>query len=108
MHSNWYASQSFILYTHSLIVSIDQYVNKEIDFSHFYSLNEFLSLAAYLCGIKANFGTAGVSAKVPLGHCTAALDKSTHVNSIAQWALDSGKSIGLVTTTTVTHASPSG
>lgn len=53
-------------------------------------------------------GTAGVSAKVKRSHCTAGSDKETHTPSIAQWAAESGKSIGLVTTTTVTHASPSG
>lgn len=58
----------------------------------------FRSLA-YLTGVKANYGTIGVSAKVPRKHCQAGNNKAYHTQSIAQWALDAGKSIGLVTTT---------
>ncbi|XP_059617755.1 membrane-bound alkaline phosphatase-like [Phlebotomus argentipes] len=61
---------------------------------------------AYWTGVKTNYMTLGVNAKVPLGDCKAALDPSTHTESIAKWALDAGKSVGIVTTTTVTHASP--
>lgn len=63
---------------------------------------------AYLNGVKANYGTVGVTAKVPRYNCTAQLDTSTHTESIYKWALDSGKSAGLVTTDTVTGASPAG
>lgn len=49
--------------------------------------------------MKGNARTIGVNAKVPVGHCTAELDPATHTRSIAQWAIESGKSIGLVTTT---------
>lgn len=63
---------------------------------------------AYLNGVKANYGTVGVSSKVPRYNCTAQLDTSTHTESIFKWALDSGKSAGLVTTDTVTGASPAG
>lgn len=63
---------------------------------------------AYLCGVKANFGTIGVSTAVPWNSCTAGQNTATHVNSIAKWAQDAGKATGLVTTTTVTHASPGG
>lgn len=41
-------------------------------------------------------------------NCTDATDKFTHTESIAKWAIDSGKSVGLVTTTRVTHATPAG
>ncbi|XP_059617757.1 membrane-bound alkaline phosphatase-like [Phlebotomus argentipes] len=61
---------------------------------------------AYSCGVKANFFTLGVNAQVPAGDCNAANDPATHVQSLARWALDAGKSAGIVTTTTVTHASP--
>lgn len=57
------------------------------------------SFSAYLSGVKANYGTIGVNAKVSRGHCTAMNDKLTHTKSIVQWAADAGKSIGLVTTT---------
>lgn len=35
-------------------------------------------------------------------------DKKNHVDSIAKWAQEAGMATGLVTTTRVTHASPSG
>lgn len=63
---------------------------------------------AYLTGVKGNYGTIGVNAQVPRLHCDRGLDKVTHTRSIAQWAMDSGKVAGLVTTTRVTHASPAG
>ncbi|XP_059607578.1 membrane-bound alkaline phosphatase-like [Phlebotomus argentipes] len=61
---------------------------------------------AYMCGVKANYETLGVNAQVLRAHCTAGLDPATHTESITQWALDAGKSAGIVTTTRVTHASP--
>lgn len=63
---------------------------------------------AYLSGVKGNFGTIGVNAKVSRSHCYTGLDKKKHTESIAKWALAAGKSIGIVTTTRVTHASPAG
>ncbi|XP_067647682.1 membrane-bound alkaline phosphatase-like [Eurosta solidaginis] len=63
---------------------------------------------AYLCGVKANFGTIGVNAEVPKYDCYKANDTSTHTESIAKWAQDAGKWAGLVTTARVTHASPAG
>lgn len=63
---------------------------------------------AYLCGVKAMYGTLGVNAMVERENCVTMLDPSTHVTSIAQWAIDAGKSAGLVTTTRITHASPGG
>lgn len=63
---------------------------------------------AYLGGVKGNLGTIGVNGKVKLNDCDAVIDDSTKVQSIAKWAHDAGKSIGLVTTTRVTHASPAG
>lgn len=63
---------------------------------------------AYFSGVKANFGTIGMSAKVRRSDCQAANDRSAFTESIAKWALYAGKSVGLVTTTRVTHASPAG
>ncbi|XP_073821447.1 alkaline phosphatase-like [Musca autumnalis] len=63
---------------------------------------------AYLCGVKANIVTIGVSANVEYNNCTASMDPANHVSSIAAWAQKAGKSTGFITTTTVTHASPSG
>ncbi|XP_049865249.1 membrane-bound alkaline phosphatase-like [Pectinophora gossypiella] len=63
---------------------------------------------AYLAGIKNNYGTVGVDGRVQRRDCLASADKSTHLDSIAAWALDDGRDAGIVTTTRVTHASPSG
>lgn len=61
---------------------------------------------AYLCGVKSNFETIGVNAKVVNKDCDAAQVDENRTPSIAKWALDAGKGAGLVTTTRVTHASP--
>ncbi|XP_055844033.1 alkaline phosphatase-like [Episyrphus balteatus] len=63
---------------------------------------------AYLCGVKANYATIGVTANVTLNDCLAGQDPANQVESIAGWAQRAKKSTGLVTTTTVTNASPAG
>uniref|UniRef100_A0A1I8PCT0 alkaline phosphatase n=1 Tax=Stomoxys calcitrans TaxID=35570 RepID=A0A1I8PCT0_STOCA len=63
---------------------------------------------AYLCGVKANTETIGVNAQIGVRDCEAMKNTDNHVFSIAKWAMDAGKSAGLVTTTRVTHASPAG
>lgn len=65
------------------------------------------SATAYLCGVKANYGTIGVSAHVPLGDCHAGSKSEYHVDSLLAWAQKVGKGTGIVTTTRITHASPS-
>ncbi|XP_062821827.1 alkaline phosphatase, tissue-nonspecific isozyme [Anolis carolinensis] len=60
---------------------------------------------AYLCGVKANEGTVGVSAAVTRAQCNTTA--GNHVTSILRWAKDAGKSVGIVTTTRVNHATPS-
>ncbi|XP_018327253.1 alkaline phosphatase-like [Agrilus planipennis] len=62
---------------------------------------------AYLTGVKTNYGTIGVTASVNRKNCTAMLNKKFHTTSIAEWAQNAGKRTGFVTTTRVTHASPS-
>ncbi|KAG8445037.1 hypothetical protein GDO86_009976 [Hymenochirus boettgeri] len=61
---------------------------------------------AYLCGVKANYGTIGVNAAVKRSNCTAV--KNNEVQSVLKRAKAAGKSVGVVTTTRVQHASPSG
>lgn len=63
---------------------------------------------AYLGGVKGNYYTIGVNGHVKKGDCEAMQNEANHVQSIAQWAINAGKSAGIVTTTRVTHASPSG
>ncbi|KAM9298947.1 alkaline phosphatase-like isoform 2-T2 [Gastrophryne carolinensis] len=60
---------------------------------------------AYLCGVKANEGTVGVNAAALRGQCNTT--KGNEVDSILKWAKDAGKSVGVVTTTRVNHATPS-
>ncbi|XP_014092854.3 membrane-bound alkaline phosphatase [Bactrocera oleae] len=78
-----------------------------------YSVNKLVpdsacTATAYLSGVKANYGTIGVTAEVPKNDCEAAIDTRTHTESIAKWAQDADKWSGLVTTARVTHASPAG
>ncbi|XP_017122791.1 alkaline phosphatase [Drosophila elegans] len=63
---------------------------------------------AYLGGVKANYGTIGVSAAVQFKDCAAQSQPEHQVASIAAWAQRQGMATGLVTTTSVTHASPAG
>lgn len=65
-------------------------------------------VVAYLSGIKANSGTIGVSAKVKYNDCVGSMNRAEHTSSIAEWAMKAGKWAGLITTTRVTHASPTG
>lgn len=66
------------------------------------------SATAYLTGVKANYGTIGVTAAVDYNDCSASNERKNHVSSIASWAQQRGKGTGIVTTTRVTHASPAG
>lgn len=66
------------------------------------------SATAYLCGVKANEGTIGVTAEVARDECSTMNNQSNHVDSIARWSQLAGKATGIVTTTRITHASPSG
>ncbi|CAL8272576.1 unnamed protein product [Arctogadus glacialis] len=59
---------------------------------------------AYLCGVKANYGTLGVSARIERGKCSGNADND--VVSVLHRAKMAGKSVGIVTTTRVQHASP--
>nr|XP_033778063.1 alkaline phosphatase-like [Geotrypetes seraphini] len=60
---------------------------------------------AYLCGVKANEGTVGLSAAAVRKQCNTS--RGNEVDSILKWAKEAGKSVGVVTTTRVTHATPS-
>uniref|UniRef100_A0A8D8VFS4 Alkaline phosphatase n=1 Tax=Cacopsylla melanoneura TaxID=428564 RepID=A0A8D8VFS4_9HEMI len=62
---------------------------------------------ALFCGVKANHHTAGVDARVKAEDCEASLSEDSKVDSIITWAQKAGKHTGFVTTTRVTHATPS-
>lgn len=53
------------------------------------------SATAYLTGVKSNYGTIGVSGAVPRYDCVASTDTSTHLDSIAAWALADGRDAGM-------------
>ncbi|KAM9184373.1 intestinal-type alkaline phosphatase-like [Mergus octosetaceus] len=61
---------------------------------------------AYLCGVKGNYQTIGVSAAARYSQCNTT--KGNEVISVLERARKAGKSVGIVTTTRVQHASPSG
>ncbi|XP_075794496.1 LOW QUALITY PROTEIN: intestinal-type alkaline phosphatase [Pelodiscus sinensis] len=61
---------------------------------------------AYLCGVKANYQTIGVSAAARHSQCNTTW--GNEVVSVLQRAQRVGKSVGIVTTTRVQHASPAG
>ena len=63
---------------------------------------------AYLSGVKANYHTIGLSPKVRKADCYAHEDKSLRTSSFAKWALDAGKSAGIITTTAIVDATPAG
>ncbi|NXV29116.1 PPBI1 phosphatase, partial [Rissa tridactyla] len=59
---------------------------------------------AYLCGVKANAKTLGLSGAAVYGKCRTSF--GNEVDSILHRARLAGKSVGIVTTTRVQHASP--
>ena len=61
---------------------------------------------AYLAGVKANYYTAGVNAHVNIKDCDAI--EGNEVESVLMKAKRAGKGTGIVTTTRLNHASPSG
>ncbi|XP_038196956.1 intestinal-type alkaline phosphatase 1-like [Arvicola amphibius] len=61
---------------------------------------------AYLCGVKANYMTIGVSAAARVNQCNTTF--GNEVISVMYRAKKAGKSVGVVTTTRVQHASPAG
>ncbi len=63
---------------------------------------------AYMCGVKGNYRTIGVSAAVQVADCDAAKKSENRVESIVKWAQEARKATGVVTNTRVTHASPAG
>ncbi|NXR63183.1 PPBI phosphatase, partial [Rhadina sibilatrix] len=61
---------------------------------------------AYLCGVKGNYQTVGLSAAARHSQCSTTA--GNEVISVLERARKAGKAVGIVTTTRVQHASPSG
>lgn len=64
--------------------------------------------SAYLTGVKTNYGMTGINGRIKRYECDGQNDETAYSDSIAKWAQRANKATGLVTTTRVTHASPSG
>ncbi|CAL8069781.1 unnamed protein product [Orchesella dallaii] len=64
------------------------------------------SATAYLCGVKANSGTIGLTPDVTKNNCTAQNNPAYQLSSILAWAQAAGKSTGIISTARITHASP--
>ncbi|NWI92621.1 PPBI phosphatase, partial [Pitta sordida] len=61
---------------------------------------------AYLCGVKGNYQTVGLSAAARHSQCNTTA--GNEVISVLERAQKAGKAVGIVTSTRVQHASPSG
>ncbi|NXA05615.1 PPBI phosphatase, partial [Sapayoa aenigma] len=61
---------------------------------------------AYLCGVKGNYQTVGLSAAARHSQCSTTA--GNEVISVLERARKAGKAVGIVTSTRVQHASPSG
>ncbi|XP_056355138.1 intestinal-type alkaline phosphatase-like [Oenanthe melanoleuca] len=61
---------------------------------------------AYLCGVKGNYQTVGLSAAARHSQCNTTA--GNEVISVLERARRAGKAVGVVTSTRVQHASPSG
>ncbi|KAL8583356.1 hypothetical protein ACOMHN_035338 [Nucella lapillus] len=61
---------------------------------------------AFLCGVKANHGTLGVDSRVTRADCSNMHRDDVITESILDWAHGAGKSVGIVTTARITHATP--
>lgn len=66
------------------------------------------SATAYLSGVKGNIETIGVTSDVKHNDCVGMMNQSLHTHSIVEWAQEAKKGTGIVTTTPITDASPSG
>ncbi|BFZ23898.1 hypothetical protein BsWGS_26937 [Bradybaena similaris] len=62
--------------------------------------------AAMVTGVKVNMGTLGVTGDVPFEQNCSHVRDDRKLKSVLDYALEEGKSVGIVTTTRVTHATP--
>lgn len=52
------------------------------------------SATAFLCGVKGNYETMGVTGRVKAFDCHSSLKTTNRVDSILKWAQDAGKATG--------------
>ncbi|XP_063234131.1 alkaline phosphatase-like [Bacillus rossius redtenbacheri] len=65
------------------------------------------SATALFSGVKSNYRTGGVDQSVKMDDCEASLRPEARLKNMLHWAIEAGKDTGFVTTTRVTHATPS-
>ncbi|CAG5118472.1 unnamed protein product [Candidula unifasciata] len=61
---------------------------------------------AMVTGVKVNMGTLGLTGEVPYQKNCSQVREDRKLKSVLDYALEEGKSVGIVTTTRVTHATP--
>ncbi|KAG5683696.1 hypothetical protein PVAND_012962 [Polypedilum vanderplanki] len=66
------------------------------------------TITAMLHGIKTNGGIVGLNAAATRNSCEDQNIKNNQIESIAKWFQDQDRSVGVVTNTKITHATPSG
>jgi len=64
------------------------------------------SATAMFSGVKTRLGMLGLDNKARFNVCDTAAIEVASVKSMADWAVENGKDVGVVTTTRVTHATP--
>lgn len=62
--------------------------------------------SAIMTGVKVNMGTLGVDGDVPFTQDCSKYNKTKHLKTLLDYALEAGKSVGVVTNTRITHATP--
>lgn len=59
-----------------------------------------------MCGVKGNYETIGVNGLITTDELSCEKVRKNQVPSIMHWAVEAGKSTGIVTTARITHATP--
>ncbi|XP_011142772.1 alkaline phosphatase 4 [Harpegnathos saltator] len=63
---------------------------------------------AIFSGVKCRYNVIGLDARAQKKKCDKKINEASKLTTIADWAQQSGKDTGFVTTTRVTHATPAG
>lgn len=63
---------------------------------------------AIFSGVKTKYRLIGLDARAEYSKCDKKINELSKVSTVADWAQQSGKDTGFVTTTRITHATPAG
>ncbi|XP_012280687.1 alkaline phosphatase 4 [Orussus abietinus] len=61
---------------------------------------------AIFSGVKCRYRVIGFDGKAPYNRCDSSINQASKISTIADWAQETGKDTGFVTTTRITHATP--